>query len=806
MTGSHLQPVPDSDAPQQYQETDVGGGWDEGGVQEPNKGAQQIQRYLAAIWRFKWLVLLLSILGGIGGTIATRFIEPEYEVQSVVLLTQDDGRNSQTPADGFAQAGLLDLITSYQVVDSVVTRLNLHVKPVSAVDTTLFRSFRAGADVLGGEYSLRIEGGQQYQLIRNDVQLVERGQLGGVIGGLVRFSWQPSASALQGRSEVDFVVRTPREVSKELIGKLRMPTMRPGSPILQIALRGTDPLLTEATLNQWTENFVAVATQYKKSNVTQRATILQGQLEYARAQLAEAEGALQTFKIRTATMPSESRIPQIAGTELTTNPAFSAYFNQQVTSEQLRRDREWIERALTSEADGGVKAEALLSVPSVNNEAAATKLRTDVAEALTLESELRRLRATQTEENPIYQREAARLQRLRGTVIPDAARALLQQLDRRAADLNVQLAESQRDLRDAPPRTIELGRLERQVSVADQQYRSLLIQAQDATLAEVTTPVELRVLDPAVAPLEPTSKTGPVLILGGIAAGLALGIAIAILFDLLDRRFRYPQQATDELGLFILGVIPQISRKSRRNTEDAAQMVEAFRTIRMNMRYAVDPSRPFAVTISSPGPSDGKSLVASNLALSFADGGARVVLVDGDIRRGELHETFKSSAKPGLVDYLDGAALLGEVLRGTHHPNVTLIPCGKRQRRGPELLTGPRLTQLVGLLKREYDVVIVDSPPLGAGSDAYALGIASDNMVIVLRAGLSDRKMAAAKMRMLETLPVRVLGGVLNSIEMSGHYQYYSYFLDYAAHDEDQVKALPKSAPSRAAVVKAAGD
>jgi polysaccharide biosynthesis transport protein len=190
-------------------------------------------------------------------------------------------------------------------------------------------------------------------------------------------------------------------------------------------------------------------------------------------------------------------------------------------------------------------------------------------------------------------------------------------------------------------------------------------------------------------------------------------------------------------------VIPAINRKRRQRTEEAAQMVEAFRTVRMNMRYAVDPARPFAVTISSPGPNDGKSLVSSNLALSFADGGSRVVLVDGDIRRGTLEETFKTEAKPGLVDYLDGAALLPEVLRATHHPNLTLIPCGKRQRRGPELLTGPRLTQLVAQLQREYDVVIMDSPPLGAGSDAYALGIACDNMVIVMRAGMTDRKMAA---------------------------------------------------------------
>ncbi len=805
MTGTHLQQVPDNGPPlQPYSEPGAAAGWDEGGVEAPNKGALQLQRYAAAIWRFKWLVLLLVLAGGAGGTVATRFVKPEYSVQAVLVLSRDQ-RASDGAIDGFQQAGLLDLLVSYPVVDPVVTQLNLHLMPAVAADSALLRSFTSGLDVLAGDYSLRITG-TNFELVRNATQIVQRGTIGEPIGAAARFTWTPSAELLQGKRNVDFTITTPREVSLDLIKRLNVPRLRAGSNLLRISLTGTEAKTTERTLNMWTENFLAVATQYKRANATQRAMILDGQLGYAREQLAAAEAALGNFKIRTAEMPSESRMPQIAGPEVTSNPVFSNYFNQKIQAEQLRRDREWIERALTAESDGGVRAEALLSIPSVNSSPAATKLRADLAEAMSMESELRKLRLNITEENPQYQRPFQQLQRLRTVVIPAAARAFLAQLDQQAVDLEGNLSESQRDLRNIPSRTIELMQLEREVAVADAQYRSMLIQAQDAKLAEATTPQDLRVLSPAVEPLRPTNKTGPILIIGAIGAALSLGIALAILLDMLDKRFRYPQQATDELGLFILGVIPELSRKRRRSVEDAAQMVEAFRTVRMNMRYAVDPSRPFAVTISSPGPNDGKSLIASNLALSFADGGSRVILVDGDVRRGALEETFKVSNKPGLVDYLDGAALLPEVMRDTHHPNLTLIPCGKRQRRAPELLTGPRLTQLVELLKRDYDVVIVDSPPLGAGSDAYALGIASGNMVIVLRAGLSDRKMAAAKLRTLETLPVRILGGVLNSIKMTGQYQYYSYYLDYAAKDEDQVKSLPLAPPARAAVVKAAGD
>jgi polysaccharide biosynthesis transport protein len=805
MTGSHLQPVPAGDAPiQPY--TEPAPQWDEGGVEPPNKGAQQLQRYAAAVWRFKWLVLLMGILGGVGGTFATGLIDPEYEVQSVVLLSRDErnaARNS--PTDGLQQNALLDLLVAYQVVDPVVTRLSLFLNRAPE-DSTLFRGFAIqGGSVVPGAYSLRIDG-DQFELVKDGVQVVDRGSLGGAIGTSLGFEWTPAAEQLRARKLVEFTVRTPREASKELIGKLRVPPLRQGSNILTLRLTGTDAKRTEATLNAWTESFVSVATGFKKYGVTQRAAILEGQLEYAREQLSDAERSLEGFKVSTAMLPSESRIASVAGQELTANPIYASFFNQQIAAEQLRRDREWIDRALTAGTDGGVSAEALLSIPSVNTEEAAAQLRANLNEALTLESEIRKLELTYTDEAPQLRRPRGELVRLRTEVIPQTARALQAQLALRGSDVETQLDAQRRDLRDMPTRTIELARREREVAVADLQYRSLMAQAQDAKLAEVTTSGDISVLDPAVAPLNPTKNTGPVIIAGSIAAAIGLALLIAIMLDLLDKRFRYPQQATDELGLFILGVIPAINRKRRQRAEDAAQMVEAFRTIRMNMRYAVDPSRPFAVTISSPGPNDGKSLVSSNLALSFADGGARVVLVDGDIRRGSLEETFKTSAKPGLVDYLDGAALLPEVLRGTHHPNLTLIPCGKRQRRGPELLTGPRLSQLVAQLQRDYDVVIIDSPPLGAGSDAYALGIAAEHMVIVLRAGLTDRKMAQAKLRTLETLPVRVLGGVLNGIEMTGQYQYYSYYLDYEARDEDQqVKSLPTK-PSSGSVVRAAGD
>jgi succinoglycan biosynthesis transport protein ExoP len=379
---------------------------------------------------------------------------------------------------------------------------------------------------------------------------------------------------------------------------------------------------------------------------------------------------------------------------------------------------------------------------------------------------------------------------LRAQAIPRAVTGYLTTLKQRESDNNRRIEENARELRDIPQRTIEEARLRRQVDVADQLYRSLQVREAEAKLADASTLPDVTILDPAVAPLRPTVNTKPVIVFGATGACFALGVLLAVLLDQMDKRFRYPEQVTSELGLNILGVVPTIDASGRtRSTVEAAQVVEAFRSTRMNVRYAAAPGRSLTLTITSPGPNDGKSLISSNLALSFAEAGARTLLIDGDTRRGELHSTFGASQRPGLVEYLDGTALIAEVLHPTSHANLTLIPSGARKRRAPELLASPRLSQLISQLALEFDAIIVDGPPLGAGYDAYALGAATQNMALVMRSGMTDRKMAAAKLEVLDRLPVRVIGSIVNGIRLEGVYQYYAYYASYESTDDERPSA-----------------
>jgi len=305
-------------------------------------------------------------------------------------------------------------------------------------------------------------------------------------------------------------------------------------------------------------------------------------------------------------------------------------------------------------------------------------------------------------------------------------------------------------------------------------------------------------------PDKPTSNSAPRLILMAFMASTGLALALAILLDMLDKRFRYPEQVTNELGLSIFGAIPAIKnlKSGKEDLEEASHVVEAFRTIRLNLVHSYGAAGPVLLTISSPGPGDGKSLVCSNLALSFAEAGYKTLLLDGDIRRGELHRMFGAERIPGLIDYLMKNATLDQVLRGTTHKNLSLLPCGTRRHHGPELLGSGAMNELMVELKSRYNVVIIDSPPLGAGIDPFVLGTHTASMLLVLRSGETDRQMAEAKLRILDRLPVRMLGAILNHIDSgTGAYKYYSYSYGYAAENEggarEEVQTLVEEVPAR---------
>src|SRR5207245_7897957 len=213
---------------------------------------------------------------------------------------------------------------------------------------------------------------------------------------------------------------------------------------------------------------------------------------------------------------------------------------------------------------------------------------------------------------------------------------------------------------------------------------------------------------------------------------------------------------TRAVGRSILGAVPHVAWRNGNRDAAATQVIESLRGVRLNVVHRHGTAGPVRLTVTSPGKSDGKSFVASNLALAFADAGFRTLLIDGDVRRGRLHHVLNRHRRPGLTEILAGVVPLEQAVQGTSTRNLSFISCGARSHAGPALLGSATMVQLVGQLRGQFGAIIVDSAPLGAGADGFALGTATGSLLVVLRTGVSDRELAEAKLGILQHLPINV--------------------------------------------------
>ncbi|HYC51310.1 MAG TPA: polysaccharide biosynthesis tyrosine autokinase [Gemmatimonadaceae bacterium] len=750
-----------------------------------------LERPLAAVRRYKWLILGVTLAASAAGVLASRFTTPRYEVRATMVVgssnprPQAGGDRASGPirsADLLTAQSWIELFRSHRVVDEVVRKHSLYVELAQRADRPLFYGFTLSERFAAGAYELTIDRARKsWRLATVEGALVESGAAVDSVGRAVGFRWQLPPTAYEGTGDrsVQFNIVPPRDKSLELLSRVGT-RLAQGSSFLWLTFADTDPRLGASILNTWVHEFLAVAAELKKKNVADFAQILEEQLQLAERATQDAESAYQNFRVGTIILPTEGGPVAARGLE-ERDPALASYFDQKIEYDNLRHDREALEQTIRNAAASGAQYEGLLFIPSVAQSPGAEALREAFRNQYTLQAELRTKQQAFTDEHPAVIEAKQALAVLRTQTIPQMANQLLAQLRDRESDYQRRISAASRELREIPPRTIEERRLSRAVTVAEQLYTRLKGSYAEAQLAEASAVPDVSVLDTAIAPLNPSKNTASMFMVAGVMGGLFLAIGLALLLDQLDKRMRYPNQATSELGLVVAGAVPKIPKGGidTKSPEQVVQFLESFRTLRMHvLQSGVGQRLTLAVTSAAPG--DGKSLISANLALSFAEAGIKTVLIDGDTRRGSLHRMHGLKAGPGLTEYLAGVIEFQQAIRPTSHQNLSLVSCGARHPRSPELLAGPRLKQMVDGLSERFDVVIFDTPPLAAGIDAYAISAAAGRVLMVLRMGQTERRLAAAKLATLDRLPVDIVGAVLNAVPLTGEFQYYSYSPGYS--------------------------
>ena len=754
----------------------------------------QFERPLSAIRRYKWVVLGVVVLGLLAGLLVSRFAKPQYEVRATIWIEPQppvSDASGLRPRELLNASAWIELLRSYKIVDAVVQKLALFVQPEKSADHATFSNFAIADRFVPGKYELEIDRTKKFwKLSRADGTFSDSGSVGDSVASRAGLRWVVPAALFEGagKKDIKFTVSTPRETAVELTKQLNAEQPE-NSNFLWLRFRSDNPQLAQLTLNTWLREYVAVASGLKRRNLVQFASITNGQLRYAERSLHDAERALENFRVHAITLPAEGA--GVASGSEAKDPAVKSYFDQKTEYDDTRNDREALEKVIAGAKAGTVPWEAELLIPSVAQGSGADALREAFNQLHTKQAELAAKREVYTDQHPAVREVAASVQTLQTRTIPQLSSQLLVQLKEREGQYYQRIGSASHELRAIPARTIEEMRLRRAVSVSEGLYTMLKSRAAEAQLSEASATPDVTILDSAVAPLRPTRSTGSSLLLLTILGGLAAAVGLAMLLDTMDPTIHYPEQVTGDLGLSIAGAIPKFPKGGAdpQSAEQLSQLIESIRTVRMHVQHAA--GVPVSVAVTSPSPGDGKSFLAANLAMSFSDAGYRTVLVDADTRRGLLHAMFQLPQGPGLTEYLARAADLTTVIRATAHDRLWLLSSGERHRNSPELLTASTLPAFAAELRERFDVVIFDTPPLAAGIDALAVATASQNLLLVLRIGKTDRRMASAKLQLVDRLPIRVLGTVLNCVQLRGEFAYYKYSEGYGVTDAQSTALVP---------------
>ena len=364
-----------------------------------------------------------------------------------------------------------------------------------------------------------------------------------------------------------------------------------------------------------------------------------------------------------------------------------------------------------------------------------------------------------------------------------------------------------------PEKVLDYTRLERNLNIHAETYSLMRQKLEEARINEASQIGKVRVIDKAFpndSRIKPKKKFNLIL---GLLLGLGISISFIFTIEFLDNTIKSINEI-DARNLSILALIPSIGRgfgdkgkKTRRyqtklgnieriqrrlitHEDPKSPVSEAYRCLRTSLVYS-----PFhkkdggnLIIVSSPGPGEGKTTTIVNLAITYANLGKKTILIDCDLRKPVTHKIFNLDQTPGITKYLSGNIDdIDEIIYKTEIENLDLIPCGILPPNPSEILASSRMEELMEKLKKEYDIILLDSPPLLAVTDAFVITKFADQFVLVVRAGQTEKGGLDRSLNQINHVGVNFSGVIMNDVDESNSYgkgYYYNYYQYYYGDDK----------------------
>lgn len=583
---------------------------------------------------------------------------------------------------------------------------------------------------------------------------------------------------------------------------------RERTDVIDVAYTAPDPQLAVRIANAAVRTFQSYSAQTAKQESVLRRQFISEQLAKTEALLADARAAYNDFRSREKVFSSQDKF-RAQQTDLS---------NIQLRRQELSADRA-TSSALLNELEhargSGTTTQrltALAASPGIATNAIISQLFTQLIALQASRDSMTTGRWGSPANNPDVQKLDTLIANAESKIV-GAVGANISAIDARIAALDQQKAVVTAGIAGLPQAEATEATLLAQVTTYSRQVDRLRDELQSAEIAEAAEVGQVEIVDLARADGVPIGTGRRPKVLMAMVLGLVLAMTVAYVLENHRPVIRRRDDLETVLALPNLALVPQlehatvtsnrllaavrwlprrvrstngsltpVSQTPERElvTLNAARSTgaEAYRTLRTNLLFSAAVQSVRRIVVTSPGPEEGKSTTAANLAIAFAQQNHKVLLVDCDLRRARVHKIFDETSIPGLTSVLVAGVPAAAAIRPTRVPGLNIMPAGQLPPNPAELLGSPAMSKLLANLAESYEILILDTPPLLAASDAAIVSRIVDGALVVVRAGRTERYAVQAAVQQLSTVGARVLGTVLNDpdAEVPKYAKYYGYY------------------------------
>jgi polysaccharide biosynthesis transport protein len=769
-------------------------------------GVVSFRQALAVVRRRFQLILAVTVVGAALGLFLASREPTTYKASAMLRLagerqtitgTEDNAPNLRT-AD--PMLSIMELLRSRTVLGVVVDSLGLQL-------VSLTPEFSV-EDLTGVRVDPRAVGDSVQVIFRNDGLSARRGEravttpYGQMVNlGVVQFMVR-SRPAIEN---VTLGVRSRESAIDALLAYLSV-TPREGTDVFDVAYVAEDARAAQRVVNSTIHAFQTLNVQWARERSRRRAEFLTTQLASNDSVFEKAQGELASFR----------SMKQIAGTGELAMSRQELIFRLESERDQMAADRETfldLQQKLkgTDDASREDALRALATSPAMGDNPAIGGLYQQLLKyQLRIDSMTTGpWKASATNPDLIQAKALAR-----GTQdqLIRSIRSHIGSIDARMKAIDSQLRRQGASIARLPADAEEEMRLERRVNAFANMGDGLRAELQKARMAEAVEAGDVEIVTLAPLPSTPLLNMAVLKVSLGLFLGLALGVVIAYILEALNTAVRRPEDLEAVLHVPGLAVIPRITDGSRNAQSHFRRLlgsgktshqgvgspltgnqtfsigIEAFRNLRTGLIWSDGGEALRTLVVTSAAPGEGKTMTAANLAVTLAYDGLRVLLVDCDIRRPRVHGLFQLPRAPGLMELLrassDPEGPQPRAIRETPVARLSVLTCGALPVNAANLLSGTRMRVLLRELQEQFDIIVLDTPPVLATADASIVASLTDGVLLVVRAGTTDKNAAQRAYQQLANVGARVVGTVLNDpggeVAKEGDY-YYPY--DYAAQE-----------------------